>query len=142
MAAAALRITIRGLESARRSLNALVTNSDQGVFNAILTSTFKIEADAKKIAPFDRGTLERSITGQITERSPRRIRGVVGAGPDYAVAMELGNFNHRGLKKANLKGKPTRFLFPAAQKNFDFIVKTVTKALKKAFRDSSRGRSV
>ena len=140
MAADAIRITVRGLDAARRSMRGLIANTDQGVFDAIQRSTFKIEADAKRIAPFERGTLERSITGQIVERSPRKIRGVVGAGPEYAIGLELGNKKHRGLAKTRLKGKPTPFLFPAAQKNFDSIVKDVTRSLKKAFRDSSRGR--
>lgn len=64
--------------------------SPQGpIGKALVRSTVRIEANAKRMCPVDTGRLRASI-GRALDRDGRGLVGVVGTDVDYAPYVELG----------------------------------------------------
>lgn len=128
-----LVVKITGIRSIINKLNKIKKTAVRQLTDGLEKELLRVEGTAKRNAPFKSGRLARSITHAIVEQSPKRIRGVIGADTVYARKLELApGLVHRS-KKGKI-GKPTKYLFPAIEKNFAVIVKNIRNIVRKMFR--------
>jgi HK97 gp10 family phage protein len=135
-------MTIRGLDSLLRKLDALGGNSKKALKVGIHQATKMVQGDAKALAPvaaIDGGTLRNSIKGE-TEEQDEKIVGKVSTNLHYAPYVEFGT-GQRGAESpappkadinldyrhdwAGMKAQP--YLYPALKQNEDRI-KAVIKS--------------
>lgn len=93
--------------------------------NAMQDSVAWVEADAKKRAPVDTGTLRASIAGMVKADVNDGVKGYIGSNVEYAPVQEFGS--------ARMGAQP--FLTPAIEKNRDRI----KDRFREAVDDAARG---
>lgn len=107
---------IRGLDSWESWMVTVPNEVKQEVKDLIAITAYKIEADAKLLAPVDTGHLRMSIN---TEISNTGLSAEIGTNVDYSVYVEFGTrYMH-----------PQPFMIPAAIKNKDEFEKELKTIL-------------
>jgi HK97 gp10 family phage protein len=78
---------IQGLNSWTRWVDSISAQAEQEVKDLIAETAYKIEADAKQLAPVDTGYLRNSITTTIEGDG---LTASVGTSTEYALHVEFG----------------------------------------------------
>lgn len=140
-------MTIKGLNSLIRKLDALGGNSQKALKAGIRKGTMLVQGDAKELAPIgDSGLLRNSIQTKVEEKNGN-ITGKVSTNVEYAAYVEFGtgqrgeaapsppkspeNLSYR-QDWAGMDAQP--FLYPAIQQNKVNVKKIVKEELKKEIR--------
>ncbi|GLC88700.1 HK97-gp10 family putative phage morphogenesis protein [Lysinibacillus piscis] len=139
-------MTIRGLDSLVRKIDALGGNSKKALKTGIRQAIKQVQGDAKDLAPADEGRLQNSIQGTVEEKSDIII-GKVSTNVEYAAYVEFGtgqrgegspsppkspqNLNYR-QDWAGMDAQP--YLYPALQQNKVKIKQTLKEHLQKEIR--------
>ena len=97
-----VKVDTREIESLVKKLTEKGDEMTEVVFEEIVTTTYAIEADAKRSCPVKTGRLRASITSKVDKKT---LSGVVGTNVNYAGIVEFGS------KALRRKAKP--FLYPA-----------------------------
>ncbi|MEC1177620.1 HK97 gp10 family phage protein [Metasolibacillus meyeri] len=122
-------MTIRGMDSLVRKIDALGGNSKKALKTGILQATKLVQGDAKDLAPADEGQLRNSIQGTVEEKSGAII-GKVSTNVEHAVHVEFGT-GQRGENSPSPPKSPENlsyrqdwagmdaqpYLYPALQQN-------------------------
>jgi len=117
---ARIDVKIYGIKETLAALDGLEKTFIPKIVAAMQKCVLKVEADAKKMCPVRTGRLRASISSAIAAITRDVIQGQVGAAVHYAIYVELGTS----------KMAPRPYLYPALEKNFDFIIDTLKEALK------------
>lgn len=128
-----ISVKVKGIKTTRKKFKQLRDAVRQNSVDALDRIVKRVEGDAKRIAPQDTSTLLRTIASEV-EVLPRSIAGLVGVNVKYAKRLEDPD---KGLKHRSRKGfigKPTPFLVPALEKNFNRINAELSKGIKTAVR--------
>ncbi|GGA31738.1 HK97-gp10 family putative phage morphogenesis protein [Psychrobacillus lasiicapitis] len=142
-------MTIKGLNSLIRKLDALGGNSQKALKTGIRKGTMLVQGDAKELAPvaeIDGGLLRGSIQAKVTEKNGD-ITGKVSTNVEYAAYVEFGtgqrgegspsppkspeNLNYR-QDWAGMDAQP--YLYPALNQNKERVKAIVKDELKKEIR--------
>lgn len=140
-------MTIKGMNSLMRKLDALGGNSQKALKTGIRKGAKLVQGDAKELAPVgDSGFLRNSIQEKTEEKSGVII-GKVSTNVEYGAYVEFGtgqrgeaspsppkspeNLNYR-QDWAGMDAQP--FLYPAIQQNKENVKKIVKEELKKEIR--------
>ncbi len=129
-------VKITGAKAVRANLKRFELGANGEIKDRVERILILMVNRAKKLAPFKTARLARSIIWDITDISLKLVRGVFGANTVYAAAMELGDGKHRSKK--GLKGRPTRYLFPAAKDNFKRAVNELKRGMKIAMQKARK----
>lgn len=130
----------------KQRINAVADGIDEKLINALSKAAMRVEAEAKKKCPVDKGELRASITHEI-EKGQNIASAVIGSNLEYSVYVEFGTglFAKNGdgrkdvpwcYKDADGKFHITRgqhphpFLIPAYLENTDFIVDCLKEVVK------------
>ena len=128
-----ISIKVRGIKTTRKKFKQLRDSVRQNSIDALDRIVKRIEADAKRIVPRDTANLQRTINSEVEVR-PRSIAGLVGANTKYAKRLEDPKKGLKHQSRRSLRGKPTPFLVPALEKNFNRINSEIAKGVKTAVR--------
>lgn len=147
-------MTIKGMNSLMKKLDALGGNSQKALKVGIHQGIKRVQDDAKSLAPtakIDGGRLEGSIQGEV-EESGGKIIGKVSTNVEYAIYVELGT-GQRGEASpsppksdadvsyrqdwAGMDAQP--FLYPALKQNEDTVKEMAANNLKKEIRKLGGG---
>lgn len=139
-------MTIRGLDSLIRKLNALGGSSQEALEKGVKKATKYVQGDAKSLTPVDSGFLRNSIRAK-TETKDGVITGEVKTNVFYASYVEFGT-GQRGQNSpappkaplamgyrqdwAGMDAQP--FLYPALKQNEDIVKQIVSNELIKEIR--------
>jgi HK97 gp10 family phage protein len=142
-------MSIKGLDSLVRKLDALGGNGQKVVKVGIHQATKLVQGDAKMLAPIaevDGGRLRNSIQGETEERKGKVI-GKVSTNVEYAAYVEFGT-GQRGASSpsppkadidlnyrqdwAGMEAQP--YLYPALKQNEETIKKMIQDNVKKEIR--------
>jgi HK97 gp10 family phage protein len=142
-------LTIKGLDSLLRKLDALGGNSHKALKVGIHQATKMVQADAKRLAPvaeIDGGRLRNSIQGEIEEQDGK-IVGKVSTNVEYAPYVEFGT-GQRGADSpsppkadidldyrqdwAGMEAQP--YLFPSLKQNEDKVKEIIKNNVEKEIR--------
>lgn len=140
-------MTIKGLNSLIRKLDALGGNSQKALKTGIRKGTMLVQGDAKELAPVgDSGLLRNSIQANVEEKSGDII-GKVSTNIEYGPYVEFGT-GQRGEASPSPPKSPENlsyrqdwqgmdaqpYLYPALQQNKENVKKIVKEELKKEIR--------
>ncbi|MEG0450950.1 MAG: HK97 gp10 family phage protein [Lysinibacillus sp.] len=142
-------MTIRGLDSLMRKIDALGGNSQKALKTAIHQGVKLVQGDAKELAPIaevDGGQLRNSIQGNVEVKSGI-ITGKVSTNVEHGAYVEFGtgqrgegspsppkspeNLNYR-QDWAGMDAQP--YLYPALKQNKENVKKIAKEHLKKEIR--------
>lgn len=140
-------MTIKGLGSLLRKLDALGGNSKQALKTGILQAAKQVQGDAKELCTVgDSGLLRNSIQARVEEQSGKII-GTISTNVHYGPYVEFGtgqrgetsdsppkwdgNLNYR-QDWAGMDAQP--FLYPAAKQNKEIVPKIVARPIRKEIR--------
>ncbi|ATP40701.1 hypothetical protein CSE16_11940 [Solibacillus sp. R5-41] len=142
-------MTIRGLDSLMRKIDALGGNSQKALKTGIQQGIKVVQGDAKELAPIaevDGGQLRNSIQGTVEEKSGVII-GKVSTNVEHGAYVEFGtgqrgegspsppkspeNLNYR-QDWAGMDAQP--YLYPALNQNKENVKKIAKEHLKKEIR--------
>ena len=138
--------SVRGVAPLLAKIEVLGGNSKRALKVGVHQATKKVQADAKRLAPVDDGTLRNSIKGETEERGGKII-GKVSTNVHYAPYVEFGT-GMRGedspsppkypgqlAYRQDWKGMVAQpYLYPAAQQNKEEVAKIVKKELRAEIR--------
>ena len=142
-------MTIRGLDSLIRKINALGGNSDKALKTGIHKGVKLVQGDAKELAPVaavDGGQLRNSIQGTVEEKLGA-IVGKVSTNVGHAAYVEFGT-GQRGEESPSPPKSPENlsyrhdwagmsaqpYLYPALEQNKENIKEIAKKELQKELR--------
>ena len=128
-----ISIKVTGIKTTRKKFKQLRDSVRQNSIDALEGIVKRIEADAKRIVPRDTANLQRTINSEVEVR-PRSIAGLVGANTKYAKRLEDPKKGFKHQSRRSLRGKPTPYLVPALEKNFNRINSEISKGVKTAVR--------
>lgn len=140
-------MTIKGLNSLMRKLDALGGNSKKALKTGIRKGTMLVQGDAKELAPVgDSGLLRNSIQSKVEEKNGN-ITGKVSTNIEHGPYVEFGtgqrgeaspsppkspeNLNYR-QDWAGMEAQP--YLYPALNQNKERVKTIVKDELKKEIR--------
>lgn len=140
-------MTIKGLNSLIRKLDALGGNSQKALKTGIRKGTMLVQGDAKELAPIgDSGLLRNSIQTKVEEKNGN-ITGKVSTNVEYAAYVEFGT-GQRGEASPSPPKSPENlsyrqdwagmdaqpFLYPALNQNKENVKKIAKEEVKKEIR--------
>ena len=128
-----ISVKIRGIKTTRKKFKQLRDAVRQNSIDALDSIVKRIEADAKRIAPKKIGDLQRAINSEVEVR-PASLAGLVGVNIKYAPRLEDPKKGLKHRSRRSLRGKPTPFLVPSLEKNFNRINSELAKGVKSAVR--------
>ena len=85
-----VNVRIIGAKQARRALQFLERGARSQFELALLKAAKSVEGDAKRMAPRDTGTLQRSVTSGLVAIGPFRITAAVGTAQPHGAPFEFG----------------------------------------------------
>lgn len=112
-------IKFKGMDKVNKFVKQFPSLVETKITQAIWRTGLRVEGDAKKQAPYETGTLRRSINTQKPVKSGKMIKGKVGTNITYAPHQEYGT--KRGIR-------PKRYLSGAVEMNRGFFSDEMKRA--------------
>jgi len=115
-------VTWTGLSSLMEQIGATAAETIEAAASAMKTTTGKVQAQAKHIAPKRTGFMANNILVEPIKKTATSVTGTVNAKADYSSFVEFGTYK--------MSAQP--FIRPAVSDGQSVFIKTTTDKLKEA----------
>jgi HK97 gp10 family phage protein len=138
---AAITLDIMNIDSVNKRFAKLSNDIKTNIKDEVAASSLKIQADAKKLAPANLGTLRGSIYKDEVSKSPNEFMFIVGAAAKYAPYVEFGTGGKVSIPNG-YADYASQFKGKAGGKFKEMVLALTEWVLKKGIASGKQSRSV